>query len=191
MVLSKRERYVGIVTAAVLSILVLDRLILRRCWRAKSGSTPTIAVAEQERAKADQLFMKRNKANRSWRDDVRHRIAGQRRRRRREPDPQQCPAVGAGRGHEPGESSSRERTERDKEFDKITFRATGTGSMSQIGRFLYRIESASMPVRITDVLLSTRREGTDDLSITVGIATISLVPEAERQQAGGRTGAIQ
>ena len=70
-----------------------------------------------------------------------------------------------------------ERTEKEKDFFKITFRATGGGSMAQVGRFLWRIETAQVPVRVTDVTITSRKPGTDDLAVQLGIATSYLAPE--------------
>jgi hypothetical protein len=80
----------------------------------------------------------------------------------------------------------RERTEREKDFNKVTFRASGSGGMGQIGRFLYRLQTASIPVRISDMTINSRKDGTDDLAITLSISTIYLAPQAEKP--GARPG---
>jgi hypothetical protein len=72
------------------------------------------------------------------------------------------------------------RTEREREFNRMTFRATGAGGMAQISRFLYRIETASIPARITDLTTSSRKDGSDDLSLALGISTIYPAPEPSR-----------
>jgi len=82
-------------------------------------------------------------------------------------------------------SFKRERVEREKDFVKVTFRATGTGSMNQVARFLWRLRTATMPVRITDLQIGSRKEGTDDLSLQLGISTIFLPPDANRSIGGG------
>src|SRR5207244_11753494 len=66
------------------------------------------------------------------------------------------------------------------DFYRISFRATGTGQMSQISRFLYHLQTTNLPVRITDLTLTTRKEGADDLTLSLGIATIYLAPEADK-----------
>jgi hypothetical protein len=74
-----------------------------------------------------------------------------------------------------------QRGEPEKDFVKLTFRATGTGQMGQIGRFLNKVQTATIPVRITDLSISARgREGVDDLSISVAIATIYFAPKADK-----------
>lgn len=71
----------------------------------------------------------------------------------------------------------RERTEKERDFNKITFRANGTGGMGQIGRFLYRIQTANIPVRVADLTINSRKDGTDELAIVLSISTIYLAPE--------------
>jgi hypothetical protein len=40
---------------------------------------------------------------------------------------------------------------------------------------------ATIPVRITDMTITSKKEGTDDLSLQLGIATIYLTGEAEKK----------
>jgi len=70
-----------------------------------------------------------------------------------------------------------DKSEKEKDFSKMTVRATGTGGMSNIGQFLFKIQTANIPVKVTDVTISTHKEATDDLSIQVGIATMYLSPD--------------
>ena len=44
-----------------------------------------------------------------------------------------------------------ERTEKEKDFQKLIFRATGTGGMAQVGRFLHHIQAADMPIRANEI----------------------------------------
>jgi hypothetical protein len=68
--------------------------------------------------------------------------------------------------------------EKEKAFLKLTCRATGTGGTEQVRWFIYRIQTASIPVRITDMTVTTKKEGTDDLEVSLGVSTIFLSPEA-------------
>jgi hypothetical protein len=52
--------------------------------------------------------------------------------------------------------------------------------MGQIGRFLYRLQTANIPVRIVDMTINSRRDGADDLAIVLGVSTIYLAPEPEK-----------
>jgi hypothetical protein len=73
-------------------------------------------------------------------------------------------------------SMKSERPETEKQFQKILVRATGTGSLSQVARLLFRIQTANIPARVVDVQVTSRKEGTDDLALTLGVSTLALAP---------------
>ena len=62
---------------------------------------------------------------------------------------------------------------------QITFRAAGTGTMRAVGRFLWQMESADIPLRIHDLQLGSRTEGRDALSLQLRFSTL-YAPAAER-----------
>ena len=184
MVLSKRERYISIVTVAVLAILVLDSFIISPALQRMEELDADLELAQQEMLGAQQLFQASAKANRNWAT-----MAG---------DAMSRSGSGLGTG---GDQESRvlnavrqwaqdegmrlpsvipQPAQQENGFNKSVLRATGSGSLSQIGRFLYRLQTTSMPVRITDMQLSSTKDGTDELSVNVGIATISPAAEANR-----------
>ena len=179
MVMSKRERYIALVTVAVLAILVLDKFIVTPATDRMAQLDADIAKAQQEMLSAQQLFASSNKANRSWarvsvdmsRDgaDVESRVLNSVREWAQD-EGMRLPSV------------IPQPTQTEQGFNKSVLRATGSGSLNQIGRFLYRIQTTSMPIRITDMQLSAVKEGTDELSLNVGIATIS--PVETKQPAG-------
>jgi hypothetical protein len=77
-----------------------------------------------------------------------------------------------------------DRGEREKDFAKMTFRASATGTMSQIGNFLWRMNTSSVPVRVGEMTLATHKEGTDDLTLQLSISTIYLAADTEKSAAG-------
>jgi hypothetical protein len=72
-------------------------------------------------------------------------------------------------------------TDKEKSFLKLTARFTGSGGMEQVGRFLWQVQTSAIPVRITDMTISTRKEDTDDLELAIGIATLYLSPDGAKQ----------
>jgi hypothetical protein len=75
-----------------------------------------------------------------------------------------------------------ERSEKEKDFQKLTFRATGSGRMSQISWFLWRIQTSPIPVKVSDLQLSAHKEGTDELTLQIGISTACLLPDADKNK---------
>jgi type II secretory pathway component PulM len=185
MVLTKRERYVGIATVAVLSILVLDQFILQPAKDRIDKLDADIARAQQEHLNAQQLFNSSRRANRDWKaiaGDAMTRDTG-------DPESRVLNSVREWAQEEGMRLPSMipQPAQVERGFSKTVFRATGSGNLSQVGRFLYRVQTASMPLRITDLQI-TSKDGTDELSVNFGIATISPIPEANRPAPGAAPG---
>ena len=183
MVLTKRERYIGIVTVSVLSILVLDQFVISGAMTRMDELDAKIAQAQQEHLNAQQLFNSSRRANRDWKTvagDAMTRDTG-------DPESRVLNSVREWAQDEGMRLPSviPQPAQLEKGFNKIVFRATGSGNLQQVGRFLYRVQTASMPLRITDLQV-TSKDGTDELSVNFGIATISPAPEPEKS---GRPGA--
>jgi hypothetical protein len=185
-VLSKRERYIGIITVAVLAILVLDHFIVSPLLDQKAELDAKINDAQGQLDRADRLFSTARRASRKWSEMARGAIVS---------DSAEADRIlnrVSEWANESGMSLPSLKPERDEKeagFNKKTFRATGAGTMAQIGRFLYKIQTANIPVRITDLTISSHKEGTDDLAITFGIATIYQPPTADNRNGPNQTAA--
>jgi hypothetical protein len=57
--------------------------------------------------------------------------------------------------------------------------------MSQLRTFLLHVQRATIPIRITDLQVSSRPEGTDSLQISMGISTVFLAPEPDKSDKPG------
>ena len=52
--------------------------------------------------------------------------------------------------------------------------------MEQISQFLYRIQMANFPIRVSDITINTHgKEGTDDLAMNIGLVTAYLAPPTD------------
>jgi Tfp pilus assembly protein PilO len=71
-----------------------------------------------------------------------------------------------------------ERSEKEKGFQRITIRASATGTMAQVSKFLYSLRTADFPVNVNDLRVVSRRDGSDDLALEIGVSTI-FIPPAE------------
>lgn len=182
MVLSKRERYIAIATLAAIGIFGLDRVVLTPLVTANNELNAQVDGCQQQLEKAQRLFKNSRRKSQDW---SRMQTNGLRRK-----DASETESLILNRirdwAQDAGMSLSSvkpERTEKEKSFQKITFRATGIGGMSQISRFLGRIKDSDVPVRIGELQITARKEGTDDLSLQLGISTIYLAPEGEKERA--------
>ena len=82
-----------------------------------------------------------------------------------------------------------ERIARSGDFQQIRIQATGNGTTSGVANMIWQIENAKIPLRVTDLRLTARKEGTDDLSFSLNVATIAFTPAPETKQAAARTAA--
>jgi hypothetical protein len=177
-VLSKREKLIGIVTASMVGAVVLQHFIVGPMLDQRAYLGAQVQLTQGELKKATDVIDLSARANTNWAalspkvfkdfDDAQSQLLHSIR---------DCAA-------ETGVSIASinpQRGEPEKDFIKLTFRATGTGQMGQIGRFLNRIQTAAIPIRIADLSINARgREGVDDLSISVAISTIYFAPNADK-----------
>src|SRR3712207_7371087 len=63
---------------------------------------------------------------------------------------------------------------------RSSFRATANGRMDSISEFLWRIETAEIPLRINDMQINARKEGSDDLQLQLGVSTLYLDRKSTR-----------
>ena len=170
MIMSKRERFIATVTLAALAILVLDRFVFTPAHKRKVAiqeETQQI-ITNLERARV--LFARKKKLAPEWRNllDAGLRLG---------PTEAESRVLHAVRdwSQEARLSLSSLRPERMKdkgELQEITFRASGTGPMSAVTGFLWRLESSPLPIRVMELQLGTRKEGTDDLSLQLRISAL-------------------
>jgi hypothetical protein len=185
--MTKRERTILIAVGASLGVLVLDRVILTPL------SDRQIALAKQiddDRKLLDsdrKLISSKPRLDQHWNENLARGLFS-------DPGSAQQQVVSAlndwvtetGIRQEINQPSanpqpvsragSKGSAERDK-FMKLTFKFVGSGSMQQISRFIWRIQTAQIPLRITDMSVSTNKESTDDLKVSLDLATIFLNPD--------------
>lgn len=178
MVVSRRERYIAIAAGAVLALFVLDQWIITPLMQRQADLDLRLSRAQQELERAENLFSNQRRISRKWTEMVRAGLD----RDASDAESQLLHNVrdwAADAGFTLA-SLRPERSEKVNDFRTATVRATGSGSMEQVGRFLYRLHVTGMPVRVTDMQLTTRREGVDDLALQVGIATVHLAREVPK-----------
>jgi len=181
MILSKRERYIVIGTVVVVGILALDRLFLTPLLERRQETNANIRLETEKMEKATALVTNRSRVQRKWNE-----LSGASLKADGANAESQIIRAVNDWAQDAGlnvSSVKPERAEREKikdketQFMKITFRANATGNMAAISRFMWRLQTSKVPIRVTDVSINTRRDGVDDLSLDLGISTIYLPPE--------------
>jgi hypothetical protein len=59
-----------------------------------------------------------------------------------------------------------------KGLSELSFQATGSGSMRSITSFLYKIETATMPIRVHEVQIAVKTEAVDDLTVQLHLSSL-------------------
>jgi hypothetical protein len=178
MTMSQRERFVGTIAAVVIGLVVLYQFVIEPQLSHIADLNGQIDTASTDMERAEQLFTSSRSATKKL-----AAMAGSGLRRTDAAAESELFNQARQWAQEAGIAGwgiKRERTEKERDFNKITFRANGTGGMGQIGRFLYRLQTAKIPVRVADMTISSRKDGTDDLAIVLSISTIYLAPDTEK-----------
>lgn len=187
MTFSTRERIILIATLVVLGALALD-------WFALTPLLERIDEADTQRrlllnrmTKAENALSRRRGLAPRWR----RMVAGSLTNDPGEAESQVLHAIGSW-AERAGLNLTSVRPDRSAEetpLPEIDFRAAGTGSMSAVSRFLYAMETGEIPVRVKNLQLSSRKEGTDSLSLQVTFSTLYVPPPdpgpASGREAGG------
>lgn len=177
MILSRREQYVALAAAITVAILLLDWYVL----------TPILDRREQLQTERQKLVAELNEAQALFR---RQRLLGRKWRAMLD--------AGMPTGLAQAESqvlhALRDWSQESRltlssmkpgkvvesgELVELSFQASGTGSMSAVAKFLWHIETASLPLRVQQLQLGARKEGADDLSLQLTLSSLSLAAAGE------------
>jgi len=181
MVLSKRERNIAVATLIVAVGLVLYEFAL----------TPILAQLDRLRAdenyytgklaNATQLLLHRETAETRWNQRVADGLRSD------------AAATEDALDHAVVEwaqasgltlkSCTPERTVQ-KDRPEVVLYVVGTGRMSAVAQFLFRVQTSKLPVEPEDMEISSRREGADDLTLTLHISGLYLPADWKIAQAG-------
>jgi len=191
MILSKRERLIIVVAAIVLAMLALDRYAVTPILDYQGAVETQKQKVLGELARARALLAHKRKIDPKWHEML---AAGL----QRDPTEAESQILHAVEDwcKETGlklTSMKPERLTEKKSLREISFQAVGTGSMNAVARFLWRIETARVPVRLKELQLGSRKEGADDLTLQLHLSTLylpALPPassgaDAPAQSAGG------
>jgi len=177
-VLSKRERYIALTTALVLAMLLADSVILTPLHKRRIALEEQTQTALSQMEYAGVLMDRRKQLAPKWREMVEGGLKSS----SAEAESVVLHAVRDWSQETRLSLSSLrpERTEqREEGLEEITFRASGTGSMNAVSGFLWRLESSALPVRVSELQLGTRKEGTDDLSLQLRISALCMAGKAQ------------
>ena len=181
MVLNKREKNIGIFAGIAIAILLVNYAAIDPLMAAKDDLEKRKTDAQGQLDQKVQTLKRSKDDGPRWNEMNRSGLL-------RDSSAAESQIYGAisswGReaGLDPRPSLKTDRTEKyGKYFYKMTIRATANGNMEQVARFLWHFETSSVPVCINEMTISSRKDGQDDLSLTMTVSTIYLAPDSETQ----------
>lgn len=183
MVLSKRERYVALATIVAVGVLAFDHFALTPLLEARQ-ERDTQLQSKTRQLRQNRAAIQLAQANKIRLQEMLR--AGLRRHDAPEAESEVMKEIRNWAQQSnvtltllKADRLERERDaqDREKDFQKSTIRVTATGGMAEISHFLWYIQTADIPIAFDDLQLSTRKEGTDDLTALLTLSTIYLLPE--------------
>jgi len=181
--LSRRERFIVIATVIVLSVLVLDRYMLtpfQDRWEQVSADTQRIS---QELSNASGLFDRKRRLQRRWQEMLSDSLK------------KDAAAAESQVLHAMGQWSQRngltlsslkpEYNPQKGNLQEIGFRLTGTGSMRAAVGFMWELETSNVPLKVSEMHLSTAREGGRQMSLQLRVSTIYVSSGPENDTTSG------
>lgn len=179
MVLSKRERYIAIATVATLSLVVLYYGLIDG-WIQERNDLGDKIQGAQTAINAGNLSKTRVLSiNPIWQAHLKSTLKSD----ASTTETQLFDSV-VEWGRQSGVNLSinkQDRIDKDKDFSKITLRATGKCNMATLRRLLFKIETAEIPVRVSDITVSSNKDGLDDLQVQFTVGSIFFTPEPEKK----------
>jgi type II secretory pathway component PulM len=179
MVLNKRERYVFLGTACLVVLLGADRLLVKPLLKGRTASQQVLEDRQKQLADDQALLAGRTGQLARWKAMQPSFLAN-----RAEAENQILHTV-SNAAKESGLTMTSVHpggTETGR-MPQYSFQAVGTGSMAHISRFLWNLQMVQVPLRITELQLSSRKDGTDDLAVEVRFSTLCRSGTARGSQA--------
>jgi len=69
---------------------------------------------------------------------------------------------------------------------EIKFQAQGSGTMKSLAGLLWKIQTAKLPIKVTELRLDSHKEGQDDLMFKLSLSTVYTSPPVFVSSSGGR-----
>ena len=172
--LSKRERIIGIVAVAAVGLLVLSKFLIGPIADKLQQLDMQKQQLQVELNEAQNLFQRRRLLEKEWKtmlaDGLRNEVEAESRIAR---------AIdGWSREARLTLSSIKpDRVARDKGLTEITFVVAGTGTLDAVAQFLWKIETAPLPIKVKDMQVGSSNESGQSMSLQLRVSAICLGTE--------------
>jgi len=170
MELSSRERYVSIAAVLAVGAMALDRLAISPLLNERDATAAELSQLTVKLAHCRSLIDQQRLLVPRWGQMLREGLKGD----AAEAESQVLHAL-RDWSEQAGISLSLLKPDRltgKSPLPEIAFQASGTGTMRSVAMLLWRVRTAHMPIRVTEVQIAARREGLGDLSFQFRLSTV-------------------
>jgi len=169
--LTKRERIIAILAVAAVGILVLNKFLIGPVTGKLQQLETQKSQLRIELDEAQNLFRKRRVLEKRWKtalsESLRNEVEAE---------------IKVGRAINEWSNETRltlssvkpERVASDKGLKEMTFVVVGTGSLDAVTQFLWKIETASLPIKVKDMQLGSSNESGQSMSVQLRLSALCL-----------------
>jgi len=170
--LTRREKYVALTAALAIVVLLLDSYALTPVLEYRENVRTQKQVLLTDLIKASGAFQRQRVLARKWQTMLASGL-------KRPPEEAESAIFHALRDWSQDcrfdlSSVKPDKPKTDGDLTEIAFQVAGTGTMRSVARFLWKIETASVPLRIEQLQLGSRKDGVDDLSLQLRLSSICI-----------------
>lgn len=184
MVLSKRERMILIVAIVAVVMLIGDKFIVGPISERREEVKARKLELQAELQNAQLLFTRQKLMERKWKmllsDGLRNDAEAESKIARALDEWSKQVMLTLS-------SVKPERVASDKGLKEVTFVVAGMGTLEAISRFLWQIETVSMPIKVMDMQVGSTNETGQSMSLQLRLSALCLgsqkePPQYERQE---------
>ena len=185
MTLSKRETVIAALAVLMVGLLIADRYVITPLLDSGAALEAEGQRLVGELENAARLFERRRSMARKWQEMTAGGLAA-------DPSDAEGRVLHAVRdwAEEAAlalSSVKPERNEREDGVGEIVVLASGTGTMRSVARFLWQVETTTLPMRIRELQLGSLKEGADDLSLQLKLSTLYRKPSTPEPAQTGQS----
>lgn len=174
MVFSRRERIIAISLAASLGLLLADQYLMSPYLARRAALAADTEVATARLDHAQSVLSNRKRVQQAWNGLVAQGLKS-------DPAAAESQALHAMRDFAQRTGVDLQALKPDRaahvgDFQQIRIQASGSGNTAAVANLLWQIESAQLPLTITEFRANSKKEGIDDLTFNLNVTTIVFSP---------------
>ncbi len=173
MALTQREQKTAKIAGVFFGVVILYYFIIEPLYEDLSKANESLAESQQAISENQLVFSNDTKSLLDWNKNYNKKLAK---------SPAAADSQLNDRIRQAAQSERLEpqfeqsRSDIEKGFGKISRPIQVSGKMPSISRFVYQLQNSDIPIRINELTMATKKDGTDDLTVTLNVATIYELP---------------